>query len=228
MRNEIKSLHKKDDEYIARITSKLNNDYHTFLTSCIHANEDIEKVNWKPLEDCSDEIRTSLQKRDPLGFVLTDMIQSVIDQSKRELKRKHEDEAGAKTRTGGFSPTAKKPKRGKKGRGNRNRDSSDDDDSDREVDPQCHNPKLNPNWKMSWKDFRKIISPRVDGCPKINDKSVCAMFNIVGECYFGSRCNHSHEDLPKKVKDEMQKWIDDCKEKASKNDKKKNGGKKKD
>jgi hypothetical protein len=107
MRNEIKSLQKKDDEYIARIASKLNNDYHTFLTSCIHADEDIEKVNWKPLEDCCDEIRLSLQKRDPLGFVLTDMIQSVIEQSKKELKRKHEDETGAKTPTGGFLPTAK-------------------------------------------------------------------------------------------------------------------------
>jgi hypothetical protein len=72
-----------------------------------------------------------------------------------------------------------------------------------------------------------LISPQVASCPKINDKSVCAMYNIIGECYFGSRCNHSHDELPKKVKSEMQKWIDDCKAKAKEN-KKKNGEKKKD
>jgi hypothetical protein len=221
MRNEIKSLQKVDDEYIARIASKINNDYHLFLTSCVNANEDIGRVNWRPLEECADEICLLLQKRAPLGFVLTEMIQSIIDQSRKDSKRKQEDANEKQTPTG-FSPARNKQKKKHRNQ-KRNGPDDDDEDSDREVDPQSKNPKVNPDWKMSWREFRRVISPQVANCPKVNGKSVCAMYNIVGECYFGSRCNHSHDDLPKTVKTEMQKWINDCKEKANK---KKNGGKK--
>jgi hypothetical protein len=101
MRNEIKSLHRADTDYIARIALKIDNDYHTFLTSCIHADEDLTKVNWRALEDCSDEISSTIRKRAPMGFVMTDMIQSVIDQTKKELKRKQEAEEAKTPGAGG-------------------------------------------------------------------------------------------------------------------------------
>jgi hypothetical protein len=179
LRNEIKSLQKVDNEYIARIASKINNDYHLFLTSCIHADEDIEKVKWGYLEDCAEEISSTLHKRAPLGFVLTEMIQKVIDQSNQEQKRKQDADGNEVKTPTGFSPARNKQKRKHKNK-NKNHDNSDeDDDSDREVDPQSKNPKVNPNWKMSWKEFRQVISPHVAKCPKVNDKAVCARLMLL-------------------------------------------------
>jgi hypothetical protein len=82
---------------------------------------------------------------------------------------------------------------------------------------------------MSANEFRKVISPHLSECPKLDDKSVCAMYNIVGRCYFGSQCRHSHDELSDGAADEMEKWIKDCKKKAkdSPNNNKKKGGKKK-
>jgi hypothetical protein len=167
MRNKIKSLQKVDNEYIARIASKINNDYHLFLTSCIHADEDIEEVKWSYLEDCAEEISSTLHKRAPLGFVLTEMIQSVIDQSNQELKQKQDAGGNEQKTPTGFSPARNKQKRKHKNKNKNNNSSDDDDDSDREVDPQSRNPKVNPNWKMSWKEFRQVISPHVANCPKV-------------------------------------------------------------
>jgi hypothetical protein len=50
------------------------------------------------------------------------------------------------------------------------------------------------------------------------------MFNIVGRCYFGSKCHHSHEDLPDNVAKEMDNWIKECR-KIAKDSPKKNGKK---
>jgi hypothetical protein len=58
-------------------------------------------VNWRALEDCSDEISSTIRKRAPMGFVMTDMIQSVIDQTKKELKRKQEAEEAKTPGAGG-------------------------------------------------------------------------------------------------------------------------------
>jgi hypothetical protein len=54
------------------------------------------------------------------------------------------------------------------------------------------------------------------------------MYNIVGRCYFGSQCRHSHDDLSDNAAEEMDKWISECKKKAkdSPNNKQKKGKKK--
>jgi hypothetical protein len=104
---------------------------------------------------------------------------------------------------------------------------SDDEANEREEDPNHTNQNLNPKWKMSGNEFRRIISPNVKNSPKVGDRPVCAMFNIIGRCGFGSKCHNYHDELPEAVQIEMDKWIKECKENAKKNPKKKGGGLKK-
>jgi hypothetical protein len=77
---------------------------------------------------------------------------------------------------------------------------------------------------MAWKEFRRVISQNIENCPTNGEKQVCAMYNIVGRCPFGSQCKHSHDELPSDVRDEFEEWIKECKSKAKQNNKK--GGKK--
>jgi hypothetical protein len=73
-------------------------------------------------------------------------------------------------------------------------------------------------------EFKRVISPFAKTCPKLGDKSICAMFNLVGRCHFGSRCHHSHEELPENVGVEMERWVAECKKQAKEPTPKKNGG----
>jgi hypothetical protein len=71
-------------------------------------------------------------------------------------------------------------------------------------------------------EFQRLMVPEMKNCPTLDRKSICAMFNIVGQCYFGSSCHHSHEDLPNDVCEEIGKWIEECKEVAKESPKKNN------
>jgi hypothetical protein len=73
-------------------------------------------------------------------------------------------------------------------------------------------------------EFKRVISPFAKTCPKLGDKSICAMFNLVGRCHFGSRCYHSHEELPEDVGVAMERWVAECKKQAKEPTPKKNGG----
>jgi hypothetical protein len=67
---------------------------------------------------------------------------------------------------------------------------------------------------MANKEFKWVISPNTSKCPKLGEKSICTMYNIVGRCYFGSRCHHSHDELTGAVKNEFEKWVLECKRMA--------------
>jgi hypothetical protein len=105
----------------------------------------------------------------------------------------------------------------------------DDGAYQRKEDLNQTNKNLNPDWKMSWREFRRVITPYVVSCPKNGEKSVCARYFIVGKCFFGSQCHHSHDDLTDEAKVEIEKWIGECKKKAKAagGNKKKNGNKNK-
>jgi hypothetical protein len=79
---------------------------------------------------------------------------------------------------------------------------------------------------MDKKEFKKIVGPYVLDCPKMGRKSVCALYNIVGFCFFGSQCRHSHDEMSDDTKEEFEKWLNACKKKA-KGGKKGNDEKKK-
>jgi hypothetical protein len=98
-------------------------------------------------------------------------------------------------------------------------------DSDQEDGIQRKNPNVNKNWKMPARKFKEILSPYTTKMPKLGNKTICAMYNIVGRCVFGNQCRHSHDELPEDVCVKINKWIKDCKEKADKRAQKKNGDK---
>jgi hypothetical protein len=154
------------------------------------------------------------------------VFKNILEQTKRELKRKRGAEDD------GDSSDDKKGRKNKfrKFKKNEGKGGADDGNPDRESDPERFNENVRANWKMSANKFRNVISPHLSECPKLDDKSVCAMYNIVGRCYFGSQCRHSHDKLLSDgAADAMEKWIKDCKKKAkdSPNNEKKKGGKKK-
>jgi hypothetical protein len=79
---------------------------------------------------------------------------------------------------------------------------------------------------MSAKKFKELLSPYTTEMPKLGNKTICAMYNIVGRCVFGNQCRHSHDELPEDIYAEVDKWIKACKEKAEKKAGKKQGDKK--
>lgn len=219
-KKEIRSIATNEKNYIALVAAKINNEYHLFLTSCLDADDDLSKVGWNYIENLALEIKSSIQNRSKPNYVLTSMIRAIADQSKQEVKRKRDAENLAH-RTG-FTPPRKNNKDKNKHRVRFRDDDSADDNSDdeREDDPRQVNLKVNPKWKMTGKDFKEVISPNTPKCPKLKGKSICARYNILGRCFFGSRCHHSHEELTGRVKEEFGKWISDCKKKAKENDNK--------
>jgi hypothetical protein len=158
------------------------------------------------------------------------MIRKIADQSEQERKRKQElDKIFDPT---GHTPPRKTPKGGGKERrvrfrkkGYNGSDDSDDDDGP-EEDQRRENPNVNPDWKMDKKEFKKIVGPYVSDCPKMGRKLVCALYNIVGFCFFGSQCRHLHDERSDDTKEEFEKWLNACKKKA-KGGKKGNDEKKK-
>jgi hypothetical protein len=219
--SHLKGIARNDRDYILLLAAKLDNDYHLFLYSCVEADSDINNVAWEHLENLPNDIKYKIMNRERPNFIVSTMIRAIADQSKREYKRKQELENF-------FEPTGLTPPRKQRQHENnrrRKKNDSDDDADEREDDPRRYNPNINKKWKMSVKEFRRIISPNVSECPKLNNKSICAMYNITGRCVFGAQCNHSHDELTGDIKDEFEEWINACKEQAPKQNKGKKNGK---
>jgi hypothetical protein len=219
LHRSLQSIAEIDKDYITKLSGRMNNDYHLFLSSCIEADGDIDGVEWSFVEDLPATVANIIKTRSPPNYIINTIIRQIADQTKDDNKRKLIAE-GIQNRTGLTPPRKQRQRERNK---NKNND-SDDDDDEREEDPNRTNQNLNPNWKMSGNEFRRVISPNVKkSCPKVGDRPVCAMFNIIGRCGFGSKCKNYHDVLPADVHDAMDKWIKSCKD-AAQNGKK---GKKK-
>jgi hypothetical protein len=48
--DEIDSLAENNENYILLLAGIINNEYHLFLSSCVDANDDIEKVAWEHID----------------------------------------------------------------------------------------------------------------------------------------------------------------------------------
>jgi hypothetical protein len=222
--SQIKGIATNDKDYILLLAAKLNNEYHLFLYSCVVADGDINSVAWEHLENFPNEIKNKILTRERPNFIISTMIRAIADQSKREYKRKQELENFFEP-TGLTPPRKQRPQELNK---YRKREESDDDTEEREVDPKRQNPNVNKKWKLSVKEFRRIITPNVSTCPTLNNKSICARYNITGRCVHGSQCHHSHDALTGDAKEEFDKWFKSCKELAKQNNDGKNKKKKDD
>jgi hypothetical protein len=206
-----------DKDYILKLSGKINNDYHLFLSSCIEADGDIDEVEWSFVEDLPKTVANIIKTRSPPGYIINTLISRIADQTRAETKRKLMAE-GILNHTGLTPPRKQRQAERRK---NRNNKESDDDDDEREEDPSRLNPNVDPKWRMSGNEFRRVISPHAKkDCPKVGNQQVCAMFHILGRCGFGSKCHNFHDELPGAVHDEMDKWIKHCKEGAKKDGKK--------
>jgi hypothetical protein len=204
------------DDYILKLSGRMNNNYHLFLSSCIKADGDIDGVEWSFVEEPM-MVSNIIKTRSPPNYIINTIIHRIADQTREETKRKLVAE-GILGHTGMTPPRQQQYRERKYKNGD-----SDEDDDEHEEDPNHTYPNLNPNWKMSGNKFRRVISPNSKNCPKVGNRPVCVMYNIIGRCGFGSKCHNHHDELPESVRDEMDKWIKACKEKAKKKNPKKKG-----
>lgn len=217
LEQEIESIAHNDREYIVQIAAIWNNEFHLFLNSCIEANGDIQKVRWSRYDALPETLPSLIQTRTKPSFILTDILHLILDQSMREMQQKR----NAENAFGGNGGNYNNRDKFKKINGG-------DEAQKREGNPNQKNEKIRASLKMSMNEFKKVISPFAKSCPKIGDKSVCAMFNIVGRCHFGARCHHSHDELPDDVCEAIENWVAECKKKAKDKTPKRNGGENKD
>jgi hypothetical protein len=218
LRRELESIAENDKDYILQIAAIWNNEYHLFLTSCIEANDDITKVRWSRYDTLPDTLSSLIQTRTKPSYVLTTCLRLIAEQSQLEAQQKR----NAENAFGAINAD------GKKG-GNKYRKWQGDagGNLEREEDPQRKNNNIRANLKMSMNEFKRVISPFAKTCPKLGEKLICAMFNLVGRCHFGARCHHSHDELPEDVCIEMERWVAECKKQVKEQTPKKNGDNKK-
>jgi hypothetical protein len=174
-------------DYFISLAGKINNDYHNFLTLCIDADEDITKVDWEVLECTPKEIGCFIRSQEKPTLLINGVLRTIADEARSELKRKQEAAAAIKDHTG-FTPPRNKLKQeklqkqqraGGKGPWNKLKNAQEVD-SDHEDGIQHKNPNVNKKWKMSMTKFKEIISPYTTEMPKLGNRSICSLYNIVG------------------------------------------------
>jgi hypothetical protein len=220
LEEDLDSIAERDDEYILQLAAIINNRYHMFLSSCVEADGDITKVEWSHVERLQGSMGDFIRTREKPAIVMTKVLHGISDQTKRELQAKRKRDYTNPEDPGAGDPNARRQRLAKQ------RNNGDNDEgAEREVDPAKTNDKVRKEWKMSMNEFRRVMGPDMKNCPTLDGKSICAMFNIVGRCYFGSSCHHSHDELPDDICEEMDKWIEERRKVAKDSPKKKKNGK---
>jgi hypothetical protein len=213
--DEVKSIERMNAGFILSLAGLINSEYHHFLSSCVKAGGDIGNVCWDIMESLIIDIRSHIRKRSTPNFAMNVAIKAIADQSKSEHKRKLEKAVG-EIHTG-LTPPRKQHQQYKQ--------QLEQKDTDRDENLRT-NPNVNKDWKMSVRKFKELVNPHISKMPKLGNKSICAMYNIVGRCAFGAQCRHAHDVLTGNVKAEFEKWLDGCKNSDKKAPKEGNNKKK--
>jgi hypothetical protein len=217
----IQSIANIQKKFILLLVSKINNDFHQTLCSCMQANGDIGKVNWHSMESLPAKVQGYIDDREKPNFIITRMIRRMLGHPN---KRNRDDDSESDVDSEAESP----PKR-QKGRHQKGNDQNEQSPKNkgRDDDADKINPYVRKAWKMSQKDFRRIISPCSGSCPTQDDTPLCASYLIMGRCGYGSRCQRIHTGLEEDTVQKMADWIKSCKAKVEekKKDKEKKKGK---
>jgi hypothetical protein len=217
--DEINGIEEINEGYILRrLAGLINNEYHHFLSSCVDADGDMDSVGWSMLETLVCEVRHLIRRRSRPDFIINTVIQNIADQSKSDYKRKLQETIGGNLGHTGHTLPRKQRQQNNHDyqREKFKREAADDNGNDSDRENFRKTPKLNKQWKMSVKEFRRVITPNTKkGMPMIGERSICAMYNIVGRCVYGAQCHHSHEELTGEAKAEFEKWLSACKEEAN-------------
>jgi hypothetical protein len=208
--DEIKSIVVIQPDFLLALVTKINNDFQHTLWSCMKAKGDINKVNWVSLEALPAKVQGYINDREKPAIILTNMTKILLEnQNKRKPADQNQQQGNQ-----GKGDFAKRQRLGNDGNDAGNQGYRDDD-------PNKINPNVRKTWKMSQRDFRRIISPYAGSCPKQDGKPLCASFLIMGRCGYGSRCLRVHENLSGDTIQTMSEWIETCKAKAEDKKKKK-------
>jgi hypothetical protein len=84
----IQSIANVCKDFIILLVSKINNDFHQTLWSCMQANGEINAVNWNSMESLPAKVQGYIDDRERPNFIITDMIKSIINY---QFKRKWEE-----------------------------------------------------------------------------------------------------------------------------------------
>jgi hypothetical protein len=210
--DEIKSIAIVQPDFLLSMVAKINNDFQHTLWSCMKAKGDITKANWISMEALPAKIQGYINDREKPAIIITNMTRVLLEnQNKRKMIDNDQTDQGnnlpKRPREGNIVEGAKQGKQGE--------------------DPDKLNPSVRKDWKLSQKDFRRIISPYAGSCPKQDGKPLCASFLIMGRCGYGARCQRVHENLHEDSVQKMTDWIKSCKTKAEEKKKKKKAEKEK-
>jgi hypothetical protein len=209
--DEIKSIVVIQPDFLLSLIAKINNDFQQTLWSCMKAKGDIDKVNWVSMEALPAKVEGYINDREKPAIIITNMTRVLLENQNKRKPAEHNRDQGNQQGNGGGGILKRQRL------GNENAAGSPGFDDD----PNKINPNVRKTWKMSQRDFRRIISPYAGSCPKQDGKPLCASFLIMGRCGYGSRCLRIHENLNGDMIQTMSKWIETCKTKAAEKKKKK-------
>jgi hypothetical protein len=213
--DEIKSIAVIQPDFLLAMVTKINNDFQHTLWSCLKAKGDITRVNWISMESLPAKVQGYINDREKPAIILTNMNRVLLEnQNKRKQKEDPIDPA---------NDYAKRQRQGQEGG-----DAKPGNHQGYYEDPNKNNLNVRKAWKLSQRDFRRIISPYAGSCPKQDGKPLCASFLIMGRCGYGSRCQRVHKNLQEDTIQTMSEWIKNCKAKAEERKKKKKDDKDKD
>jgi hypothetical protein len=88
LHQSLQSIVEIDRDYIIKLSGRMNNDYHLFLSSCIEADGDIEAVEWSFVEDLPATVANIIRTRSPPNYIINTIIRQIADQTREENKRK--------------------------------------------------------------------------------------------------------------------------------------------
>jgi hypothetical protein len=208
--DEIKSIVVIQQDFLLAMVTKINNDFQHTLWSCMKCKGDISKVNWISMEALPAKVQGYINDREKPAIILTNMTRVLLENQNKRRPAIQDQGPGL------GDGTPKRPRLG-----NEREDAGGHHAGGYGDDPNKINSNVRKDWKLSQRDFRRIISPFAGSCPKQDGKPLCAAFLIMGRCGYGSRCQRVHDNLSEDTIQTMTKWIETCKTKAEARENKK-------
>ena len=215
---EVKVMSVANKMFKASVLQKIDQKFQAFFKSCSTAWK-IEEVKFHHI-DFSKEV-SMIESVEQFNVVVPDMIKDLVNAAKNlNLDGEAVATAGkpaAKTPDKQITPAPKRP--------SPNPPDADQDPKEsraaKRAKRNAGNETKNPSPVNEWlakadEDYKEVFFKHINSAPKVQGRTLCAMYHIQGKCGFGERCARkaSHTVLERAAAAEMSKWIKKCRENA--------------